>query len=250
MSTTSTVITIIICVLLVAAIGYALVKGIWTVSQKITIPIQIALFVVMLLCVVRLFCTKENAQKLYDGIEQTGIAQNVENTMRSALNMKPAEVSNAEVKPTQVATVSEPVAAPVVAPAPTPVTTPAPKVEPAPAPAAAVAAVTVPEPEPVKAPDYSHLDKGKKSFSFALPFNAKVTVGFKDNTYRVIAESLGTLGSSEKKEIGKLIFTALGKYIGKEVKATDKSKISIESRYDESDGYSRVFAIIPPDAID
>lgn len=250
MSTTCTVITIIICVLLVAAIGYALVKGIWTVSQKITIPIQIALFVVMLLCVVRLFCTKENAQKLYDGIEQTGIAQNVENTMRSALNMKPAEVSNAEVKPTQVATVSEPVAAPIVAPAPTPVTTPAPKVEPAPAPAAAVAAVTVPEPEPVKAPDYSHLDKGKKSFSFALPFNAKVTVGFKDNTYRVIAESLGTLGSSEKKEIGKLIFTSLGKYIGKEVKATDKSKISIESRYDESDGYSRVFAIIPPDAID
>lgn len=250
MSTTCTVITIIICVLLVAAIGYALVKGIWTVSQKITIPIQIALFVVMLLCVVRLFCTKENAQKLYDGIEQTGIAQNVENTMRSALNMKPAEVSNAEVKPAQVATVSEPVAAPVVAPAPTPVTTPAPKVEPAPAPAAAVAAVTVPEPEPVKAPDYSHLDKGKKSFSFALPFNAKVTVGFKDNTYRVIAESLGTLGSSEKKEIGKLIFTSLGKYIGKEVKATDKSKISIESRYDESDGYSRVFAIIPPDAID
>lgn len=258
MSTTSTVITIIICVLLVAAIGYALVKGIWTVSQKITIPIQIALFVVMLLCVVRLFCTKENAQKLYDGIEQTGIAQNVENTMRSALNMKPVEASNAEVKPAQVATVSEPVAAPVVAPtpapvvapAPTPVTTPAPKAEPAPAPVAAVAAVTVPEPEPVKVPDYSHLDKGKKSFSFALPFNAKVTVGFKDNTYRVIAESLGTLGSSEKKEIGKLIFTSLGKYIGKEVKATDKSKISIESRYDESDGYSRVFAIIPPDAID
>ena len=77
MSTTSTVITIIICVLLVAAIGIALVKGIWSVSKKITVPIQIALFVVMLVCVVRLFCTKENAQKLYNGIEQTGIGQNV-----------------------------------------------------------------------------------------------------------------------------------------------------------------------------
>ena len=86
MSTTSTVITIIICVLLVAAIGFALVKGIWTVSKKITLPIQIALFIVMLVCVVRLFCTKANAKKLYDGIEQTGISQNVENTMRAALN--------------------------------------------------------------------------------------------------------------------------------------------------------------------
>lgn len=260
-STTSTVITIIICVLLVAAMGYALVKGIWTASKKITVPIQIALFVMMLLCVVRLFFTKENAKKLYDGVEQTGIAKNVENTMRAALNMKSAEVSDSGVKPAQVASVPEPVATPVVAPTPSPVAELAPKavavpapavVEPAPQPAsppaAAVAAVAVSKPEPVH--DYSHLDKGKKSYYFALPFNAKVTVGFKDNTYRVIAESLGKLGSSEKKEIGKLIFTALGKYIGNEVKVTDKSKISIESRYDEFGGYSRVFAIIPPNAID
>lgn len=252
MSTTSSVITIIICVLLVAAIGCALVKGIWSVSKKITVPIQIALFVVMLLCVVRLFCTKENAKKLYDGVEQTGIAQNVENTMRTALKLKPAEVPSPEAKSVQVVSVppaAEPAAAPVS------------KVDPAPAvevvktedqiaKAPVPQTVAMSEPKPVETPDYSHLDKGKKSYSFALPFNAKVTVGFKDNTYRVVAESLGTLGSSEKKEIGKLIFTSLGKYIGKEVKATDKSKISIESRYDESDGYSRVFAVIPPDAID
>lgn len=248
MSTTSAIITIIICVLLVAAIGYALVKGIWAVSKKITIPIQIALFVVMLLCVVRLFCTKENAQKLYDGIEQTGIALNVEKTMRSALNMKPVIVANSKVKDAQVETVSEQVAALVSTP--DPVVTSTPRVEPASAPVAEVATVAVLEPEQAKVPDYSNLDKGKRSFAFALPFNAKVTVGFKDNTYRVIAESLGALGTSEKKEIGKLIFTSLGKYIGKEVKATDKSKISIELRYDESDGCSRVFAIIPPDAID
>lgn len=252
MSTTSSVITIVICVLLVAAIGSALVKGIWSVSKKITVPIQIALFIVMLLCVVRLFCTKENAQKLYDGVEQTGIAQNVENTMRTALKLKPTEVPSPEAKSVQVVSVppaAEPAAAPVS------------KVDPAPAvevvktedqiaKAPVLQTVAMSEPKPVEMSDCSHLDKGKKSYSFALPFNAKVTVGFKDNTYRVIAESLGTLGSSEKKEIGKLIFTSLGKYIGKEVKATDKSKISIESRYDESDGYSRVFAIIPPDAID
>jgi len=276
MSTTSTVITIIICVLLVVAIGYALVKGIWTVSKKITVPIQIALFVVMLVCVVRLFCTKENAKKLYEGIEQTGISQNVENTMRAALNLKPAETSKPEAKPVQVAAapatstpaVLEPVAAPTVATAPNP----SPKAEAVQSPAIvktdsqtveAPAVVNVevkvtpppqpvaePEPAPVKVVDYSHLDKGKKSFSYALPFNAKVTVGFKDNTYRVIAESLGSLDDSEKKEIGNLIVTSLGKYIGKTISITDKSKVSIKPQYDESDDRTRVFAIVPPDAID
>ena len=262
MSATSSVITIIICVLLVAAIGFALVKGIWSASKKITVPIQIALFIMMLVCVVRLFCTKENAQKLYNGIEQTGIGQNVENTMRAALNMKPAETSKPESKPAQVAAApasdveSKPApktevpqdstnakAAPQTVEAPAVVNVED-KVSPAPQP------VAVPEPAPAKAPDYSHLNKGKKSFSYALPFNAKVTVGFKDNAYRVIVESLGSLDESEKKEVGNMILTSLGKYVGKTIARPDKSKISIESRYDEADDRTRVFAIIPPDAID
>ena len=261
MSTTSSVITIIICVLLVAAIGFALVKGIWAASKKITVPIQITLFIVMLVCVVRLFCTKENAQKLYKGIEETGISQNVENTMRSALNLKPAETAKPEVQPAQVAAAPKaPVPTPPPVAAPTAVApNPAPKAVEAPAPAVVNAEVKEkPAPQPAvtpetvtaKVPDYSHLNKGKKSFSYALPFNAKVTVGFKDNTYRVIVESLGRLDDSEKKEIGNLIRTSLGKYVGKTIEWSDKSKISIESRYDEDDDRTRVFAIIPPDAID
>ena len=276
MSTTSTVITIVICVLLVAAIGFALVKGIWNVSKNITVPIQIALFVVMLACVVRLFCTKENAQKLYKGIEQTGVAQNVENTMRTALNLKSAETSKPEAESTQTAAASaapapaapETVSAPAVeaVPSPTPKTGTAQgstvgkadsrvveapavvnvevKVTPASQPVAA------PKPAPAKVVDYSHLDKGKKSYSYALPFNAKVTVGFKENTYRVIAESLGSLDDSEKKEIGNMILASLCKYVGKTVSWSDKSKVSIESRYDEADDRTRVFAVIPPDAVD
>jgi len=275
MSTTSTVITIIICILLAGAIGFALVKGAWWASGKITVPIQVALFVVMLGCIIRLFCTKENAQKLYKGVEETGIGQNVENTMRAALNLKPVEASKPEAKQAQVAdapATPEPVSSPVAAPAVDAVPNPAPKTEAAQgaaiakadskaveAPAVAKAEVKeAPTPQPVaapasapaKVPDYSHLDKGKKSFSYALPFNAKVTVGFKDNTYRVITESLGRLDDSEKKEIGNLIRTSLGQYIGKTIKISDKSKVSIESRYDESDDRTRVFAIVPPDAID
>ena len=276
MSTTSTVITIIICVLLVAAIGSALVKGIWSVSKKITVPIQIALFVVMLVCVVRLFCTKENAQKLYKGVEQTGISQNVESTMRTALNMKPGESSKTESKQVQVA--AAPIAPEPATPGPNAAPTvgvvpkPAPNTETAQssaivkvdsqvveAPAVVNVEVKVtpppqpvvaPEHAPAKVPDYSHLDKGKKSFTYALPFNAKVAVGFRDNTYRVIAESLGSLDTSEKKEIGSMILDSLGKYVGKTVKWSDKSKVSIESRYDETDDRTRVFAIVPPDAID
>ena len=252
MSATSTVITIIICVLLVAAIGYALVKGIWSVSKKITVPIQIALFIVMLVCVVRLFCTKENAQKLYKGIEETGISQNVENTMRTALNLKPVETSKPEAKLAQAVAApaaSEPPSSSVAASTADANSNPTPKAEtvkvtPAPQP------VVVPEPPPAKVPDYSHLNKGKKTFTYALPFNAKVTVGFKDNTYRVIVESLGSLDDSEKKEVGNLILTSLGKYVGKTIGRTDKSKISIKSRFDEADDRTRVFAIIPPDAID
>lgn len=281
MSTTSTIITIIICAVLVAAIGYALVKGIWSAAKKITVPIQIALFVVMLVCVGRLFCSKENAKKLYDGIEQTGISRNVENTMRTALNMKPVAVSKPEAKPVQaadapVATESAvvpeamPVAVPVATTDSVPVSKTAPKAatvatevkaEPqiveAPVPAVVNVEVKVtPTPQPVvkpvpmKASDYSNLNKGKKSFTYALPVNATVTIGFKDNTYRVISDSLGNLNASEKKEVGKLIFTSLGKYAGKTIESWDKSKISIESHYDESDGHTRVFAIIPPDALD
>ena len=206
----------------------------------------------MLICVVRLFCTKENARKLYNGIEQSGIGQNVENTMRTALNMKPVETSASEAKPAQVAAAPaapEPPRPPVAAPTADVEPKPAPKIEtvketPPPQ------SVAVPEPAPAKMPDYSHLDKGKKSFSYALPFNASVTVGFKENTYRVIAESLGILSGSEKKEIGSMILTSLGKYVGKTVKWADKSKVSIESRYDEADNRTRVFAIVPPDAID
>lgn len=244
MSTVSSIITIIICVLLAASIGFAVVKGIWSVSKRITVPIQIALFVVMLVCVVRLFCTKENAQKLYDGIEQTGIVQNMESTMRTALNLKIDETSPTIQPQTTDNADSAVVEAPAVAnvevkmtPDPQPAV-----VEPEPTP--------VPEPAPVKAPDYSHLDKGKKTFSYALPFSATVTVGFKEDTYRVVAESLGTLNGSEKKEIGNLILTSLCKYTGNMVKWKDKSKISIETRYDKDDNRTRVFATIPPDAVD
>ena len=248
MSTTSNIITIIICVLMVAAIGFALVKGIWSASKKITVPIQIVLFCVMLICIVRLFCTKENAKKLYDGIEQTGISQNVENTMRSALNLKPVEVakaapeavSNDPAVAPQKAPVT-PAVAPAAAPAPAPVESPVAKVE--------TEQVVEEEPAPVKVPDYSHLNKGKKTFTYALPFDAKVTVGFKDNTYRVIAETMGSLDADEKKEVGTLIKTSLGKYIGKTIDSWDKSKISIEARYDEEEERTRVFAIVPPEAI-
>ena len=39
MSTTSSVITIAICAVLIIALGIALVKGLWSAAKKITLPI-------------------------------------------------------------------------------------------------------------------------------------------------------------------------------------------------------------------
>lgn len=179
MSTTSTVITIAICVILVFTFGLALVKGLWSTAKKITIPIQIALFVVLLVCVVRLFATKENAQRLYKGIEQTGIGQNVENTVRTALTLKPAVVAEDETK--------------------------------------------------------------------AQP---RLTISLADNAYCVTVECSGSLDAAEKKEVGKLIIAALGRRVGKTIERVDKSKISIEARYDEATDVTSVVAVVPTDAID
>lgn len=232
-------ITLVICVVLVSAITYALVKGLWVASKKITVPVQIVLFVVMLICVGRILFTRENATKLYDGIEQSGISQNMEKTVRTALNMKPGEKV---VLDEASASVPAPVS---TTPAPAPV--PAPVVA-APAPVSAASA-PIAKSNPEIKPDYSRFDKGKKFFSYALPFGAQVKVGFRDGTYRIISESLGTLDDSEKKEIGKMVMNALSEYSGAKVTSLDKSQVTFDVQYDESTNRTHVFVKVPPSAI-
>jgi len=261
----STIITLAICVILVVAIAFSLVKGVWAASKKITIPIQIVLFVVILVCIGRMLFTKENAQKLYDGIERSGVSQNMENTVRAALNMKPSEtVATKEASATSVPVAVASTPAPAATVADTSVTattasvpvTPVPASAtpaPAPAPASAVATSALsasPEPVSEVKPDYSRLDKGKKTFNYALSFGAEVKVGFRDGTYRLIAESMGTLSSSEKKEIGKMIMSALSSYSGENVSGLDKTKVAIDVKYDESANRTRVFVTVPPSAIE
>lgn len=264
-------ITLVVCAVIIAAITYALVKGLWVASRKITVPIQIVLFVVMLICVGRILFTKENATKLYDGIEQSGISQNMEKTVRTALSMKPGEkaVPAAVSASASASVASAPASASVSVPAPVAV---APAPDPAAAaPATALAATSVavaPVPDPVAAapatapaatsvaktapeikPDYSRFDKGRKSFSFALPFGAQLKVGFRDGTYRIISESLGTLDDSEKKEVGKMVMNALSEYSGEKVTSIDKSQVTFDVQYDESINRTRVFVTVPPSAI-
>lgn len=229
----NTIITMAICAILVAAITWALIKGVWAASKKITIPIQVVLFVVILVCIGRMLFTKENAKKLYEGIEQSGVSQNMENTVRSALKMKSGATS------APVATSGMPAAETP----PTEISAPAPVV-------AAVVSAPVPETAPEVKPDYSRLDKGKKSYSYALPFGAQVKVGFRDGTYRIIAESMGTLSASEKKEIGKMVMNALSDYSGEKVSGLDKSQVKIDAQYDDSANRTRVFVTVPPSAIE
>lgn len=246
----STIITLSICAILVVAIAWALIKGVWAASKKITIPIQITLFVVILVCIGRMLFTKENAKKLYEGIERSGVSQNMENTVRSALKMNPVTASTsaplttapvktpATVQGASVAVSSTPVSDAPVSAAPTSAPT-------------VVSLVSAPGPEPVHTvnPDYSRLDKGKKSFSYALPFGVQLKVGFRDGTYRIIAESIGKLDASEKKEIGKMLTNALSEYSGEKVMDIDKNQVEIDVQYDDSAKRTRVFVTVPPSAI-
>lgn len=235
----STIITLAICAILVVAIIWALIKGVWAASKKITIPIQIVLFVVILVCIGRMLFTKENARKLYEGIEQSGVSQNMENTVRSALKMKPGEISGPKAPSAPTATSGTLVAETPLAEASA--STPA---------VAAAAPAPDSEPVPEVKQDYSRLDKGRKSFSYALPFGAQVKVGFRDGTYRIIAESIGTLGASEKKEIGKMVMNALSEYSGEKVSGLDKSQVEIDVQYDDSANRTRVFVTVYPSAIE
>lgn len=194
MSTTSTVVTIAICAVIAVTLGLALVKGLWSAAKKITIPLQVALFVVMLVCVVRLFCTKENAQRLYRGIEETGIGQNMENTMRTAL--KGIQKESGGVGDAAL-------------------------------------------------PMSNGTEQGTGQSSAP-----RLEISFAENAYRVTVDCPGSLDASGKKAVGKQILAAIGCHVGKTITRVDKSKISIESRYDETTDSTRVVAIIPPDAID
>ena len=235
----STIITWAICAILIGAIAWALVKGVWAASKKIMIPVQIALFVVILGCIGRMLFTKENATKLYEGIEQSGVSQNMENTVRSALKMKPVTApASVPMTPAPVAVSSAPAADTPASAAHVPAPT-----------VSAPVSVPVPEPIPAVKPDYSRLDKGRKSISYALPFAAQLKVGFRDGTYRIIAESLGKLGTSEKKEIGKMLTNALSEYSGEEIVGLDKSLVEIDVQYDDSANMTRVFVAVPPSAI-
>lgn len=237
---TSTMITLAICAVLVVAITWALIKGVWAASKKITVPIQVVLFVVILFCIGRMLFTKENAKTLYDGIEQSGVSQSMENTVRTALKMKPAAMpapaaTPAPAAPSEKTLAAETPSAESAAPAPV---------------VAAAASAPVPATAPEVNPDYSRLDKGKRSFSYALPFGAQVKVGFRDGTYRLIAESMGKLSASEKKEIGKMVMNALSEYSGEKVSGLDKSQVEIDAQYDDSANRTRVFVTVPPSAIE
>lgn len=228
----NSIITLAICVILVLTIAWALIKGVWAASKKIILPIQIVLFVVILVCIGRMLFTKENAKKLYEGIEQSGVSRNIENTVRSALPMEPVAMS-APVAASEILTVevtSEEISD-----------------------SSSVDAVAVPasvsKTAPVVESDYSRLDKGKKTFSYASPFGAQVKVGFRDGTYRIIAESIGMLGTSDKKEIGKMVIKALSEYSEENVSGLDKSQVKIEAKYDDIANRTRVFVIVPPSAI-
>ena len=220
--------------MIVAILAVMLLIGVFKAARVAAVPITILVVVVLTIAIVRAFFTKDNLNKLHDTVEQTGIGDAVEQGLTGAIGKERASGENASAP---IATEAEK----SVEKAPASVTRqPSPEVASAVAPAA---------PAPV-AVDYDKYDKGKKTYKYALPFNATVNMSFKQGGYRFVVESMGQLSAGEKKEIGQLMLQSLAKYRGESSSTVDKSKVSIDVKYDAEDNRTQVFIVVPLDAVE
>ena len=220
--------------LIVVIVAIMLLIGVFKAARAAAVPITILVVVVLTIALVRAFFTKDNLNKLHDTVEQTGIGVAVEQGLTGAIRngevsgtfapIAVEESKSVEKAPAAVAQQLSSEEAPAVAPAP-----------------AASAPVAV---------DYRKYDKGKKTYKYALPFNATVNMSFRRGGYRFIVESVGQLSAGEKKEIGQLMLQSLAKYRGEPSSAVDKSKVSIEVKYDTEDNRTQVFIVVQLDAVE
>jgi len=268
----SNVITWLIVGIVGVALVFAFVKGLWSAVSNpvVRLTIQIVLFGILLICVGKVLFTRDNLNKIHENVERTGIGDNVAKTLRSSFGnggvdepkkesmAQKAETATETAKPpAELKTVKEPVKQeePVDEKQVEPMKASAAPAKPAEA-AKAVEKVgeqlVEPQKPVIEKPettpqviDYGKYDKGRKEFTYALPFNVKVMMSFKDGGYRLVTESLGELSGEDKKEIGKLILKALSAYTGKDVPAVDKTKVSIDVKYDEGSNHTQVFVAVP-----
>ena len=233
--------------LIVVIIAVMLLFGVFKAARVAAVPIAILVVIVLTIALIRAFFTKENLNKLHDTVEQTGIGAAVEQGLTGSVG-KRSSADGKAAGSEGVATVAE---KPVEKAAQAPVE----KANPGGAQssvlatpeAVSVAAPAVPEPVAI---DYSKYDKGKKSFKYALPFDATVNMSFKQGGYRFVVESLGKLSANDKKEIGQLMLQSLAKYRGESSSAVDKTKVSIDVKYDVEGNRTRVFIVVPLDAVE
>ena len=253
----SAVITWMIVVILAACVAV----GFYIAVKKASRAIAIFFSVILLAILVRTFFTRENLNKLHENVEKTGIGDTVERAItgtdatKSSGDKKDADaaasVTTEAARPADAASSAVPVAAKEVKPAevvPSPVPAATETAKPAEV-AAPVTAAETAKPVEAVAVDHSKYDKGRKTFTYALPFNVKVDMSFRDGAYRFIAESLGELSASEKKEIGRLIVKSLSAYRGEEA-SVDKTKVSVDVKYDADSNRTKVFMVVPLDALE
>ena len=234
--------------MIVALLVVCMFIGMKVAAQKAAGVIAIFLPLILIVFLVRMFFTRENLNKLHEGVEKSGIGDTVERTIIGSSGKKSDDGQGKETP----AEKSAPVETAVSAAKSAPVETAAPAnvaQEAVPPVAATVKAEPQVKAEPV-AIDYSKYDKGRKTYTYALPFNIKVAMSFRDGAYRFIAESLGKISASEKKEIGKVIIKSLSAYRGEAVPSVDKSKVSIDVKYDAESNRSKVFMVVPLDAVE
>ena len=220
--------------LIVAIVAVMLLVGVFKAARAAAVPITILVVIVLTIALVRAFFTKDNLNKLHDTVEQTGIGAAVEQGLTGAIGKESSagEKAHSPIAAEDAKSVEKTPATVAQQQAPEEVL-------------AAAPAVSAPV-----AIDYSKYDKGKKTYKYALPFNATVNMSFRRDGYRFIVESVGQLSAGEKKEVGQLMLQSLAKYRGEPSSVVDKSKVSIEVKYDAEDNRTKVFIVVPLDAVE
>ena len=78
--------TIIITALVIIMLAAGAFSFMWKLSRWLVIPMQILLFIILLTVVIKVFCTKENIEKLHTEISGSAVPAIEEKVMDTAMN--------------------------------------------------------------------------------------------------------------------------------------------------------------------
>ena len=77
--------TWIITFLIIISLVFSLCHSMWHLSKRLVIPMQICLFILLLLLLVKTFATKDNLKRVHEEVEKSGIPKFEEKAIKDSI---------------------------------------------------------------------------------------------------------------------------------------------------------------------